>query len=321
MSEVAGRVRALGHRVRAAAGDHPTLATGIAVARRDIEVAGTLLAGALAFRLFVWLLPCCLLIAAALGFGGTSGPNPEELTRDLGVSPLTASVLGEVGAQAEHGRYVTALVGLVLLVWAGLTLARALDRIRDRVWHTRVERGPKPTLARAVRYNGALLLVVAGNLAAPVVVALTGHSPALISLPWLAFHTLVGTLLLSTGWPPRWRSVWPGALLTALGIEGLHLVSVVYLPGKLARASELYGTLGVAAAVLLWLALLARLLVLGQVLNAVLAERRYVRTHSPPVAGEVVPPRAAQSVLEGGDDENGREVDASGETAKRRPGG
>jgi uncharacterized BrkB/YihY/UPF0761 family membrane protein len=80
--------------------------------------------------------------------------------------------------------------------------------------------------------------------------------------------------LLSPEWPPRWRTAWPGAALLAIGAEGLHLVAVLYLPGKLARASELYGALGVAASVLVWLALTARLLVLGQVLNAVLADRR-----------------------------------------------
>lgn len=295
MSGVADRVRALGARVRAA-GDHPMLATAVAVVRRDIEAGGTLLAGALAFRLFIWLLPCCLLVTAALGFGVTSGSSPEELTRDLGLSPLTASVLGEVGAQARHGRYLTAVFGVVLLAWAGLTLARTLDRIHERVWHSRVARGPKPALVRAARYNGALLLVVAGNLVEPVVVALTGSSPALVSLPSLVFFTLIAILLLSVEWPPRWHAVWPGALLTALGIEGLHLVSVIYLPGKLARASELYGTLGVAAALLLWLALLARLLVLGQVLNAVLAARQGANAGSPPAVGEVPPPPRAQSV-------------------------
>jgi membrane protein len=49
---------------------------------------------------------------------------------------------------------------------------------------------------------------------------------------------------------------------------------VLYLPSRIARASQLYGTLGIAAALLVWLALIARLVVLGQVLNAVLAEPR-----------------------------------------------
>jgi membrane protein len=268
------RARALGDRVLSAAGRHPSLEIGIAVVRRDIDVGGTLLAGALAFRLFVWLLPCSLLLTALLGFVETLARPPDELSTDLGMSPVTANLLGEVGAQAERGRYLTAIIGVVLLAWAGLLLGRAMDRVHERVWHHHVDRRPGPTLARMARYNGLLLLIVVGNAMTPVAVAALGWPAAVVSVPSLILYLVIGTVLLSPQWPPRWRTAWPGAVLIALGNESLHLVAVLYLPGKLARASELYGTLGVAAAVLLWLALVARLIVLGQELNAVLAERR-----------------------------------------------
>jgi membrane protein len=274
MTGIVGRAREAWDRVLSSAGRHPSLAVGITVVRRDIEVGGTLLAGALAFRIFIWLLPCCLLLAAAAGFSQTSNRSPEELTTDLGMSPLTANMLGQVGEQAEHGRYVTAIVGLLLMMWAGLALGRAMDRVHDRIWQSRADRGPRATTARAARYNSVLLLVVIGNLVGPVVVATTGQPPAVISLPSLMCYVVGGVVLLSPEWPPPWRSAWPGAVLIAVGTEGLHLVAVLYLPGRLARASELYGTFGVAASILLWLALMARFFVFGQVLNAVLTERR-----------------------------------------------
>lgn len=274
MTGIATRAQRLRDRVMTEAGHRAWLAVGIAVVRRDIDVGGTLLAGALGFRLFIWLLPCCLLATAALGFTESSARPPDELTRELGMSPLTASMIGQVGAQAERGRYLTALIGLLLLAWAGLTLARALDRVHGRVWHTHVDRKPKAALVRAARYNGVLLLIVVVNMAGPILASALGRPPALVSLPSLAVYTLFGIVLLSPQWPLQWRSAWPGAVLIALGAEGLHVVAVVYLPGKLARASELYGALGTAASVLVWLALMARLVVLGQVLNAVLADRR-----------------------------------------------
>ena len=132
-------------------------------------------------------------------------------------------------------------------------------------------------MARIARFNAVLLLVVVGNLAGPVLVGLTGRPPALVSLPSLLFYVVIGVLLLSPEWPPRWRTAWPGAVLIALGLEGLHLAAVLYLPSRLGRASELYGALGVAAVMLVWLALMARLIVLGQVLNAVLANRDTAR--------------------------------------------
>jgi membrane protein len=281
------RARRLYEQTQAAADRYAAIAVGFAMVRRDLEVGGTLLAGALAFRVFIWLLPCCLLATALIGFSQATTRSPEELTRDLGMSPLTANLLGQVGAQAEHGRYLTAILGLVLLLWAGLALGRVLDRIHQRVWQVRADGGPKSALARVARYNAALLLAVAGNLAEPFVVAAIGQSPGLVSLPSLVFYVLIGIVLLSPRWPPAWRTAWPGALLIALGMEGLHLVAVLYLPGKLSRASELYGALGVAASVLVWLALIARLIVLAQVLNAVLAERAAGRVaEDPPVAGD-----------------------------------
>lgn len=287
MTGIAGRARKLHGRVLSAAERYPSVAVGIAVVRRDIEVAGTLLAAALAFRIFIWLLPCGLLLAALAGFSETSSRSPEELTRDLGMSPLTANMLGQVGAQAEQGRWVTTAVGVLLLVWAGVAVGRVLDRVHARVWRDHVDRRAKPTLARVARYNAALLLVVIGNLAGPALVAVTGRTPTLISLPSLAFYALVAVVLLSPRWSTAWRTAWPGALLVAIGMEGLHLVAVLYLPGKLARASQLYGALGIAASVLIWLALIARLVVLAQVLNAVLAERRAAgEPATPPVAGD-----------------------------------
>ncbi len=122
MTGIAGRIGARARRLQgqvlSAADRYASVAVGIAAVRRDIEVAGTLLAGALAFRIFIWLLPCCLLLVGLAGFSVTSAQSPEELTRDLGMSPLIANMLGQVGAQAAQGRWVTAIVGVLLLVVA-----------------------------------------------------------------------------------------------------------------------------------------------------------------------------------------------------------
>lgn len=232
-----------------------------------------LLAGALAFRLFVWLLPCSLLLTATLGFTNTGFTNTGELGQKAGLSPAAASVFGQIGNQAEQGRYLTAALGFVLLCWAGLVLARVLDLIHDRIWPDQAGRGVRQTLARAARYNLMLIAVIAANVAGPVVAASVGGLEVVFSVASLALAVAITVLMLSAGWPPVWRRTLPGACLVAAGMEGLHLVAVLYLPGKLARASQLYGTLGIAAALLVWLALIARLMVLGQLLNAVLAER------------------------------------------------
>lgn len=262
-------VRRLHGRLVSAADRYRSIDIAIRVVRRDVDEDGTLLAGALAFRMFTWLLPCGLFLAALLGFTASEGLSPERIR----VSPLTASVISQVGAQAERGWYLTALIGLMFMCVAGIALSRALDGIHARVRRTPIDRRLWPALARAARHNAAVLGIVVGNLAAPVVGTAVGHPVLVIVVSSLALYFGFGAVLLTVEWPPRWRRVLPGAALIALGIEGLHLVAVLYLPGRMARASQLYGTLGTAAAILVWLALIARLVVLGQVLNAVLAER------------------------------------------------
>ncbi len=71
-----------------------------------------------------------------------------------------------------------------------------------------------------------------------------------------------------------WRDLLPGAVLVALGTEAIHLVVVLYLVPKLGHSSELYGALGSATVILLWLYLLARLLVAAAFLNAALWDQR-----------------------------------------------
>jgi len=95
--------------------------------------------------------------------------------------------------------------------------------------------------------------------------------------------------------------LWPGGsgnnsilgrAAAALGDDAvLHLVGEFYLAGKISSASETYGALGAAAAIIAWLYLFGRLLVASAMLNATLWER-----HQSPVS---VAPAALRRRLSG----------------------
>ncbi|MEU0510529.1 YhjD/YihY/BrkB family envelope integrity protein [Amycolatopsis sp. NPDC006125] len=254
-----------------AAGRFPAVRLTGRVLRRDLEIAGPLLAAALAFRIFVWLLPCVLILVALLGFWW-SGTTLRELVRTTGLSPLTASLLENVGRQAEQSRLFALGVGIGSLAVASFTLGRALDGVANRV-----RPGTCPldftALARAGRYTAALLGVVVACLGGPLLESALQIPAAVMSLVMAAVFTLLGLPLLRAGQSRPHRAFLPGAVLFGLGLEGLRAVAVHFLPGKLSRASELYGTLGVAAAVLVWLMLMARFVVLAHVLNLLLSEQ------------------------------------------------
>jgi membrane protein len=66
-----------------------------------------------------------------------------------------------------------------------------------------------------------------------------------------------------------WRAHLPGALVVAVGFEVLKLVGAVYVPRLVSGSSALYGSIGIVFATLAWLAIYARLIVHGAVLNVV----------------------------------------------------
>ena len=77
----------------------------------------------------------------------------------------------------------------------------------------------------------------------------------------------------------------------AVGFEVLKVVGAVYLPRAIAGSSALYGSIGVVFATLAWLAIYARLIVYGAVLNVVRYEADAgtvtVEIEVPRIEGEV----------------------------------
>ena len=67
------------------------------------------------------------------------------------------------------------------------------------------------------------------------------------------------------------RALVPGAALVAVGVEGLHFFTVDDLNDRADRAQSVYGAIGAALVLLLWLFILARLIVGGAMVNAELS--------------------------------------------------
>ena len=91
----------------------------------------------------------------------------------------------------------------------------------------------------------------------------------------LAVNTLVW---LWTSWilPNRrvpWRALLPGALVGAVGLEVLKIVGGYVVPQLVAGSSALYGTLGVVFALLSWLLVFGRLVVMVTFIEVIAWER------------------------------------------------
>jgi uncharacterized membrane protein/uncharacterized BrkB/YihY/UPF0761 family membrane protein len=258
---------------------------------RDRSKAATLLAGALVYRLFVWLLPVALLVASLLGFlAQHDSEDPAELARDGGMGSYLVSVVGDAAAQAKGSRWITLILALFGLAVAGSGTVRALRLSHALIWDVEL-----PKLRRAWVGPIALLgvTILVGSLGAlswkfndlgpGVGIGFVLASSAAVGAGWL-----LASWLLPHGDAPWWALV-PGAVAWALGVLGIHLFTAYYLTGKLQSASEMYGSFGAAAAVLLWLSILARLIMLAAGLNATLWHRRVRRRAA--AGSHIAPPR------------------------------
>lgn len=235
--------------------------------------AGGLLAGGLAFRMFLWLLPAALMVTGVLGIVHSYSPeSPGKVARTTGFGGAIASAVGGASSQSHTATIVLIGTGVVLTVYTGMSLVRALRITAVVAWNLPFVRRPH------LLGDGILVsCLIIG------VMALGGVES------WLRSKTLLGGMLMGVlvalitagGW--LWVcftrlphpgvpliSLVPGALVVWAGLVALHIASIVYFVPRLDHAPRLYGSLGIAATLMLWLYVVARLVVVGAFLNATL---------------------------------------------------
>jgi uncharacterized BrkB/YihY/UPF0761 family membrane protein len=251
---------------------------------RDKQIAGGVLGGGLAYRLFFWALALALLICGGLGFAGSSGEDLDAASRDSGLSGAVADTVATAAQQSESGRWWLLAIGLWSFLWFSWSLLRAVRLVHAAAWQTDL-----PKIRNAPR---AMLVIIALPVLGLTLSWLSGWVRANIGiLPGLLATILVGVgyaaiwLFVSAGLPSGERLPWhayvPGAIVFGLGLEALHLFTVYYLATKLANASQLYGSLGLAGTALFFLYLIGRGLVWSAELNAVVWDVRGERAVGP----------------------------------------
>jgi uncharacterized BrkB/YihY/UPF0761 family membrane protein len=257
---------------------HRSVDAAFEMVDRDGDIGGGIIAGALAYRLFIWLLPLALVAIAGLGIAADAADEtPEEAADSAGLGGLVSNSIGD--AASSSGRWYALIIGIPILVYVTRSVLRVLIGAHRLIWAQPRAATAKPTLVATLRLLGLLLLL---PIASGIASALRAHSPGIgvlgtvvAILPYAGIWWLV-----MNGLPHRdapWTALIPGALLFGFGMEILHVVLAYFLvPYALAKQGT-YGALGVAAALLFGLYLISRLIVAAAVVNATLWERRSTR--------------------------------------------
>ena len=249
---------------------HSSVEIGFRMIERDIRIAGGVLGGGLAYRLFFYALALAVLVAGGLGFGASSGENVESAAEDVGLTDAVSASVADAAARAESGRWWLLLTGIVLVLWSSRGLFRALRLVHAVAWRTNIPR------SNVVRGAGAVIAVTAAAFAFLALIGraraefglLTGFiATVAITAAFVGLWVWVSANLPSGDVP--WTAFIPGAILLTIGFQLLNIGTALFLADRLASSSALYGALGVAATALFYLYLVGRLVVWAAELNAV----------------------------------------------------
>jgi uncharacterized BrkB/YihY/UPF0761 family membrane protein len=257
---------------------------------REAAAGGDLLAGGVAYRLFFWLVAFGLLLAAIASFWVTSDESSaQHAATSFGLAGAATQSALDAIQRGSRARWYFAGAGAVLILYFGISAERALNVAFRLAWAQGAASRRASPLVRSATFSALAAVGFGMSIGTRWITRHGGDGRLVLGLlvylvAEIAFVAWAMTLMPHAGAP--FRALVPGAVVIAVGIELMHVLVVLYLAPRLSRSPSLYGALGAATVVMLWLYLIARLFVLAAFLNATLWDRR----RRPPPVGEVPSP-------------------------------
>jgi uncharacterized BrkB/YihY/UPF0761 family membrane protein len=238
---------------------------------RDRSIAGTVLGSALAFRLFLFFIPVVLVVVGLLGFLG-QWFDAVDVKNATSITGEMASQIDAALSQSGSGRWVAVLVGLFGMATAGRALSRVMQASSAMAWRTEIK----------LKVGVRVLVNVVGILVALALLAVlvnrvrdNGVAAAGLSVGVALAVYVVGWIVMCAALPRGTTDPGagiPGAVLVGVTLVGLQIFTQWYLPRQITGASQLYGAIGSAIALLGWFFIIGRVMVLSFVVDAVVYE-------------------------------------------------
>lgn len=283
-AEVAARLAEL----RGRAEEIPAGSAALQALKSEHDAGGGLIAGGVAFRFFLWLVPFGLIVASVGSLWSEyDEAGLESAARDFGLGATSAEAAAEALRTNEKNAVIVLIIGVITLVWFTLGVLRAANISYALAWRVEVPKIRRPMVAIAVA-NGLLIVAFMGSAATAWLRDRIGAT-ALLSL---ALGFIVTTLLaLCAMWllPHRVSDPYellPGAVVVGVGYQLMDLAVVFYFAPKLGESQETYGVFGAAATLLIWLYVLCRTFTAASFLNATLWSRRQDAPPDAPLPGD-----------------------------------
>jgi uncharacterized BrkB/YihY/UPF0761 family membrane protein len=256
----------------------PVLALPFGLYARFISRQGLLLASAIAFRLYLTLMPLALLAAGILaGLSSSRNVDLASAVRQGGITGAASQQVVTALRQGHKSWWVAVVIGAAGVVWAGRSLVRTVSVVNAHAWQVSrpVHRVRRRAAGAAIFTAGLLVIVALASAVAHLDRAFGGGAIAAAVLEGAGIAAIwLGVCLTLPDGRRHWTDLLPGCVLVGVAVAVLHAVSRIYLPARVEHASHLYGALGVAAVILAWLLLIGDVLVLGTLTNSVWSDYR-----------------------------------------------
>lgn len=248
--------------------------------RRIVHQANTsylpFLAGSLAFHAFFLSIPLLILVLVVLSSltGEATITYVVEMTKPYLTTPARKLLADTIRSGSNRSEVV--VLGVGALLWILLRIFRGLDiafaTIYDASTHTSIWGQIRSGVVASLAISLALLATFA-------VGAIITLFPGIPPVPMLNVALFV-VVLVAVFFPLYYlfpnievvvREVLPGTVVAATGWTIFHVLFQVYATNALTL--EVYGVLGAVLSILIWLYASMFILLLGAVVNAVLADR------------------------------------------------
>jgi YihY family inner membrane protein len=246
------------------------------------------LAALIAYYAIFSIFPLLLALSTILGYVLHGHPSWQDTVTNSALKNIP--LMGKNHPVPLHGSVFALVLGLVLALWSGLGVAKSAQTAFDTVYL--VPKTDRPGFPWGILR--ALRIVVVGGLG---FIATTAVSSAVTSVhsiggldlgPGLrvvgigvAVALNAGLFLVLFRWltvrPVRWRDAVPGAVMSAIALQGLQLASTALIAHKLTSAKTTYGNFASVIVVMSWFYLQAQVVLLAAEVNVVRRVRLWPR--------------------------------------------
>jgi membrane protein len=262
---------------------HPASRRGVAISawRHYQAVDGPLQTALLSLYFMIAVLPALLVMVEYLERNPAALAN--HLVHHFGLNAPTANLVHGVLAGDRHHELGSALFAVAGALICGVGFGRVLQLVHIRAWGLPRSSRQTDQLVYAVVLLALYGLILLLLFQLKEIAGRPSWADPLLAPGWVAL------LVVFFAWAPRvlthklipWRDLVPGAVLTAIGLVVLMLVTSLVGQLWVDLYARDYGGLGVVMAVYFWIALSSGVIVGAASLSPALADRRKLRTSHP----------------------------------------